>query len=80
MPGALVTVKLTPLLETLDDVTTTFPVEAAVGTGTRMPDALHCVAAPVTPANVTLHVVPKFAPRTVTGVVIGPFVGQSATM
>ena len=80
MPGAFVTVKLTALLETLDDVTTTFPVEAAVGTGTRILDALHCVATPVTPANVTVPELPKLAPRTVTGVVIGPFVGQSATM
>jgi len=57
-----VTVKLTPLLATLATVTTTFPVVAAVGTGTTMLVALQLVGVASAPAKFTV-LVPCIAPN-----------------
>ena len=51
-----ITVKLTPLLATLDTVTTTFPVVAAAGTVTLILVELQVVAVAVVPLKVTLLV------------------------
>lgn len=50
------TVKLTPLLATLDTVTTTLPVVAPLGTGTAMLVELQLVGVAVVPLNVTVLV------------------------
>jgi hypothetical protein len=70
-----VTVKLTPLLATLETVTTTFPVVAALGTVTVMLVAAQAVAAADVPLNATVLVPwvdPKFVPVIVTEVPTGP--------
>jgi hypothetical protein len=79
-----VTVKVDPLLATLNTVTTTFPVVAPAGTGTVMLVELQLVAVPAeTPLNVTVLdpcVVPKFVPVMVIGVPTGPEAGLSKVM
>jgi hypothetical protein len=67
--GAATIVKLFPLLELPDTVTTTFPVVAPVGTVAAMLVALQLVTAEVVPLNFTVLVacvVPKFVPVIVT--------------
>jgi len=74
----LVTVNDMPLLATLPTVTTTFPVVAPDGTGTRMLVADQFVGVAATPLNVTLlvpFVVPKFDPVIVTLAPAAPVVG-----
>lgn len=80
-PGE-VTVNSTPLLETLpEDVTTTLPVVAPLGTGTTIVVVFQLVGFPETPLNVTVPwVEPKFVPETVTEVPIGPEVGLMLEM
>src|SRR6266404_4301995 len=85
-----VTVKLTPLLMSSAEppplgalVTTTFPVEAPLGTGTTMLVALQLVGVPTVPLKVTVLapcVVPKFPPAIVTGVPTAPDVGFRLVM
>ena len=73
--AAAVTVKPTPLLATPPTVTTTFPVVAALGTGTVMLVAFQFVGMPAIPLNVTVLVAcvaPKFLPVIVTEVPTGP--------
>jgi len=68
--GDEVTLKFIPLLATPPTVTTTFPVEAPLGTGTTMLVALQLVGVAAIPLNFTVLVpcvVPKFAPAIVTG-------------
>src|SRR5260221_112715 len=67
--GVATTVKVTPALDTLDTVTTTFPVVAPVGTGTTMLVALQLVGVAVVPLNLIVLVpcvAPKPVPLTVT--------------
>lgn len=83
MLGAETTVKLFPLLATLDTVTTTFPVVAPVGTMATMlvPPQLVTVAA--FPLNFTVLVPcvdPKFVPVIVTAAVTAPEVGETLVM
>src|SRR5215469_7025580 len=81
-PG-LFTVKATPLLATLETVTTIFPVRAPFGTGTAMLAALQFVGVAVIPLNVTvlvLCVLPKLVPVMVTGVPMFPEVGLTELM
>src|SRR6266404_1849162 len=85
MVGGGITVKATPLLATPETVTTTFPVVAALGTGTTMlvPDVLQLVGVPAVPLKVTVLVPcvdPKFAPVTVTDVPTTPDVGLRLKM
>ncbi len=79
MLGAIVTVKLTPLLACPPTVTTTFPLVAPLGTGTAIEVALQLVGLAVVPLNVTV-LVPwvdaKFAPVMVTEAPTGPDVGK----
>jgi len=56
MLGAGNTVKLTPLLITPETVTTTFPVVAAVGTGTVIELAPQAVGVAAVPLKVTVLV------------------------
>src|SRR5436309_9382884 len=83
MLGVAATVNVTPLLATLDTVTTTLPVVAPLGTGTAMLVALQLVGVPAVPLNLTVLVpcvVPKFAPLIVTGVPAIPEVGLRLVM
>ena len=76
-PGQM-TVKLTPLPATPPIVTATFPVVAALGTGTIMLVALQLLGVPTVPLNVTVLVpcvAPKFVPIIFTAVPTGPDVG-----
>ena len=78
-----VTVKLIPLLATPPTVTTTFPVDAPVGTGVVMLVALQPVGDAVIPLNLTVLVpcvAPKFAPAIVTDVPTAPEVGFKLAM
>jgi hypothetical protein len=80
-----VTVKTTWLLPTPPDTTSTrsFPIGAAVGTGTEILVALQLVGVPAIPLNLTLLVpceAPKFVPVIVTGVPAGPEVGLKSEM
>ena len=78
-----VTVKLTPLLATPPTVTTTFPVVAAVGTGTTMLVALQLVGVAAVPLNATMLLPceePKFVPVMVTDVPTDPDVGLKLVM
>src|SRR5262252_4410121 len=71
MLGAAMTEKLTPLLARPPTVTTTLPVVAPDGTGTRMLVADQPVGVAVGPLNLTVLapcVAPKFAPVIVTDV------------
>jgi hypothetical protein len=77
--GAETTVKLFPLLATLDTVTTTFPVVAPLGTVTTILVALQLVAVAVVPLNLTVLVPwvdPKFVPTIVTEAPTAPVVGD----
>ena len=67
--AAAVTVKFTPLLAIPPTVTTTFPVVAALGTGTTMLVALQLVGVPAVPLNLTV-LVPCVAPKFVPVIVI----------
>ena len=81
--GAVVTVYGTALLVPPETVTVTFPVEAPDGTGTRIEESFHKFGVPVKPLKLTElepWVVPKFAPKIVTGVVIGPLLGHRPAM
>jgi len=83
MLGVAATVNVTPLLATLDTVTTTFPVVAPLGTGTTMVVALQLVGVPAVPLNLTVLVpcvAPKFVPVTVTDVLANPDVGFRLVM
>jgi len=83
MLGVAATVNVTPLLATLDTVTTTFPVAAPLGTGTTMVVALQLVGVPAVPLNLTVLVpcvAPKFVPVTVTDVLANPDVGFRLVM
>ncbi len=77
------TVKLTPLLATPPNVTTTLPVVAPAGTVTAMLVALQLVGVAAVPLNVTVldpWVAPKFVPVIVTEVPTGPDVGLRLLM
>jgi hypothetical protein len=83
MVGVAATMNATPLLGTLDTVTTTFPVVAPVGTGTTIVVAFQLVGVPAVPLNLTELVPcvdPKFAPVTVTEVPTTPDVGLRLRM
>jgi hypothetical protein len=83
MLGAETTVKLLPLLATLETVTTTLPVVAPEGTVTAMLVALQLVAVAVVPLNLTVLVpceVPKFVPVIVTEAPTAPVVGDRLVM
>jgi hypothetical protein len=83
MLGAETTVKLLPLLATLETVTTTLPVVAPEGTVTAMLVALQLVAVAVVPLNLTVLVpceVPKFVPEIVTEAPTAPVVGDKLVM
>jgi hypothetical protein len=72
------TVKATPLLATPPTVTTTFPVDAPVGTVTTMLVALQLVTVAAVPLNLTVlvpWVAPKFVPAIVTVAPTNPDVG-----
>ncbi len=77
--GAVVTVKLTPLLARPPTVTTTFPVAAPKGTGATIFVAAQLVAVAAVPLKLTVlvpWVAPKLVPVIVTDVPIGPEVGD----
>jgi hypothetical protein len=83
MLGAETTVKLLPLLATLETVTTTLPVVAPEGTVTAMLVTLQLVAVAVVPLNLTVLVpceVPKFVPVIVTEAPTAPVVGDRLVM
>jgi hypothetical protein len=78
MPGAETTVKLLPLLDAPDTVTTTFPLVAPLGTVAAMLVALQLVAVAVVPLNLTVlvpWVAPKFVPLIVTDAPTAALVG-----
>jgi|SRR5579872_2089608 len=65
--GVCETVNQNPLLAVPATVTMTFPVVAAIGTGTEMLVAVHDVGVAAMPLNVTVPVVdPRLAPEIVT--------------
>src|SRR5260370_1545571 len=75
MVGGTVTVNATTLLARPPTVTTTLPVVAPAGTGTRMLVADQLVGVAAVPLNVTVLVpcvVPKFAPAIVTPLPTAP--------
>jgi len=79
MTGVAMTVKVTPALATLDTVTTTFPVVAAVGTGETILVSLQLVGVEVVPLNLIVlvpWVAPKFVPVMVTESPTMPEVGD----
>jgi hypothetical protein len=79
MLGAETTVKLFPLLATLDTVTTTLPVVAPEGTAATMLVLLQLVTVAVVPLNFTVLVpcvAPKFVPVIVTEALTAPDVGD----
>lgn len=85
MAGGAVTVKSTPLLATPLMETTTFPVVAPAGTGTRICVSLQLFVLADTPLKVTpLTLVPtvgpKFVPLMVTTAPIGPDTGLMLDM
>jgi hypothetical protein len=80
---ATATVKVTPLLATPPTVTTTFPVDAPLGTATVMLVSLQAVGEPLTPLNETvlvLCVAPKPVPAITTGVPTNPVAGVRLEM
>ena len=80
MLGGESTVKFTPLLATLDTVTTMLPVVAPEGTGTVMLVELQAVGAAEVPLNVTVLVPcgePKPVPVIVTDVPVIPSLGET---
>lgn len=84
MPGAAVTVNVTPLLATPPAAfTTTFPVVAVPGTTATMEDALQLLMVAVLPLNVTLPfpwVGPKFEPAITMEEPIAPVLGVRELM
>ena len=79
MLGGTSTVKLTPLLAAAPTVTTTFPVVAALGTGTAIEVELQLVGVATVPLNVTellLCEAPKLVPVSVIDVPTAPEVGD----
>ena len=79
MVGPPETVNVTPLLFVPPVVTTTEPVVAPAGTGTRMLVSLQLIGVPLVVLNFTTLVPcgePKPEPVTVTTVFIGPVVGE----
>lgn len=81
--GCATTMKFTPVLATLDTVTTTLPVVAPIGAGTTMLVLLQLVGVASVPLNVIVLppcVVPKLVPVTVTDVPTGPEVGLKLVM
>jgi hypothetical protein len=77
------TVKLFPLLASPVTVTTTFPVVAPAGTGTKILLRPQLVGEAGLPLNVTVLVPcaePKFVPAIVTDVATGPDVGDKLAM
>jgi hypothetical protein len=78
MLGVGTTVNALPALATPPTVTTTGPVVAPAGTGTRMLAADHVVGVAAVPLNVTMLVpcvAPKLVPVIVTRVATGPLAG-----
>ncbi len=83
MLGAGTTVKFTPLLAWLDTVTTTFPVEAPLGTVTAILDEPHVVTEAVVPLNATVLVPceePNDVPVIVTAAPTAPVVIDKLVM
>jgi hypothetical protein len=81
--GGTVTVNETPLLASPPTVTTTLPVVAPAGTGTKMLVADQLVGVAAVPLNVTVLVplvAPKLVPAIVTAVATGPLVGVRLVM
>jgi len=79
MLGPETTVKVAPLLGTLETVTTTLPVFAPVGTGATILVPLQLVGVAVVPLNFTVLVpcvAPKFVPVIVTDVPTMPEDGE----
>jgi len=77
--GVATTEYVSPLLAAAPTVTTTLPLVAPLGTGTRMLVADQLVGVAVVPLNFTVLVpwlAPKFAPLIVTEVPTGPLVGE----
>jgi hypothetical protein len=65
MLGGATTVKLVPVLETPETVTTTFPVVAPEGTGATILESVQLVGVAEVPLNLTVlvpWVFPKFVP------------------
>ena len=83
MLGGVVTVKLMALLASPFTVTTTLPLVAPEGTGTRIVVAFQLVGAAAVPLNVTVLepcAAPKFEPPIVTDVPTGPDAGLKLVM
>src|SRR6266480_4022116 len=83
MLGAGTTVKLDPLLSWLDTVTTTFPVDAPLGTVTVILDEPHVVTEAVVPLNATVLVPceePNDVPVIVTAAPTAPVVIDKLVM
>ena len=83
MLGAAVTVKLTPLLDCAETVTTTLPVVAPVGTVAVMLDAPQLVVVAVVPLNLTVLIPlvdPKFDPAITMEDPTAPVLGVSDVM
>jgi hypothetical protein len=81
--GGAVTANVIPLLAIPPTVTTTGPVVAPAGTGTRRLVVLQVIGVAVVPLNRTLLdpcMPPKFAPPIVTGVPTGPVGGDKLVM
>jgi len=83
MLGAGTTVKLIPLLDVPETLTTTLPVVAPDGTVATMVVEFQLVAAAVVPLNLTVLLPwldPKFVPVMVTGAPTAPEVGDRLVM
>jgi len=80
MLGAGVTVKLFPLLDAPETVTTTLPVVAPVGTLAVMLDAFQLVVVAVVPLNLTVPLDPKFDPAITMDDPTAPVLGVSDVM
>jgi hypothetical protein len=80
MLGAAVTVKLFPLLDVPETVTTTLPVVAPVGTLAVMLDAFQLVVVAVVPLNLTVPLDPKFDPAITMDDPTAPVLGVSDAM
>jgi hypothetical protein len=80
MLGAAVTVKLFPLLDVPDTVTTTLPLVAPTGTVAVMLDAPQIVVVAVVPLNLTVPVDPKFDPAITMDDPTAPVLGVSDVM
>jgi len=80
MLGAAVTVKLFPLLDVPETVTTTLPVVAPAGTLAVMLDALQLVVVAVVTLNLTVPLDPKFDPAITMDDPTAPVLGVSDVM